>query len=174
MADQSQRGGASQRSVTYGQRIKQLFTPAQRRLASSSGSERGSDADNQSEENEEGGSQQDAPEAQGDVPLNCHVCSELVDKKRSYATCHGCLSSVHKGCRETILLADSFHLKLCKHCGKWLTDHIDAVKQECVEHRKLWDEKGWLSKLFKTKEGMVFSNSESQKLMRSKVFSREP
>ena len=90
MADQSQRGGASQRLLTYGQRVKQYFTPTPRRLPSSSGSEEGSDAEYRSDDNEAGGSQREALGPQGDVPLSCHVCHDVVDKKRSYATCHGC------------------------------------------------------------------------------------
>ena len=145
--------------------MRRFFTPAQRRLQSSSGSERGSDADDQSEGEEEGEHRVDPPQPQGEVPLECHICNENLDKEKVYATCHGCVSNVHKECRETILVADAFHLKLCKTCGKWLIDQIEAVKQECIEQRKHWNAKRWMSKLFKTiKEGMVFSNSDSRTL----------
>ena len=127
MADQSQRGGASKSFSTCGRRVRPYFTPAPRRVQSSSESEQESDAQYQSDDNEEGGSQREALGPQEDVLLSCHVCNDVVDKKRSYATCHGCLSNVHKGCRETISLADSFHLKLCKSCGQWLTDHMNAI-----------------------------------------------
>ena len=163
MADRSQRERATKRKLSLGEKFTRMFSSSGRRLESSSASGIESDVDAQSDQNGYGDSQREPPEAQGSEPKECLVRQEEIERKRSRATCHGCLSSVHEECREIVLLADTFQLKLCKSCGEWLTGHIDAIKEECSEPRKFWGEKRWLSKLFKTvKGGMVFSNSESE------------
>ena len=82
MADRSQRGGASQRPLSYRERIKRYFSSSQRRLESSSASGSESEDDAQSDEIGDGDPQQEAPEAQGQEPLEFPVCQVDWEKEK--------------------------------------------------------------------------------------------
>ena len=115
MADRSQRERATKRKLSFSEKFKRMFSSSGRRLESSSASGTESEADAQSDENGDGDSQREAPEVQGSEPKECLVCQEQIERKRSRATCHGCLSSVHKECRGTVLLADTTLMQLSKN-----------------------------------------------------------